>query len=187
MQQWLTQDAPAAMDWMRAQGKEGMDAEGWRRVAGMWSTTDGQGFKNYFASHPEAFTSAMMSSALFYLVRNDAAGTMAWAASLPEAARPDITGLTFARWSANDPLSAAQYVSKNPAVPLSAANLQVVTTRLFTRDPETAVDWAVSLPPGPARDAALTKLRETIPSHQDPARREAWLHRLGESKKDSNN
>lgn len=181
MEKWLIRDAPAAMDWLRAQGNEGMDASGWDRIAGMWSHRDGQGFKNYVASHPEALTPAMLASGLDNLVRKDAGGTMAWAASFPEAARPDIARQTFANWASSDPLSAAQYVSKNPAAPVSAANLEKVTSRLFTRDPETAVDWAVSLPPGPARDNALTKLRETIPSHKDPVRREAWLNRLVET------
>lgn len=179
MENWLTADASAAMDWLSAQGKEVMDSYGWNRITGMWSYKDQEGFQKYVTSHPEAFQPGMLSSATLNMIRKDAAGTMAWASTLPATLRTEMMGQTFGRWTQNDPPAAARYVTENPSAPLSADAMGKVTGRYFSRDGDAAVDWAANLPPGATRDAAITKLRETIPSEKDSARRDAWLGRLG--------
>ena len=179
---WMNKDPTAAVDWARAQGKDAMNPDGWARLATKWAYQDPEEFKKYTALNLEVFSPSILHSAVDDLVRKDAAGTMAWAASLPVSARAEMVGVSFSQWTHRDPRAAAQYVVENPTAPLTANAVSTVTERLFARDAETAVDWAVSLPAGAGRDAALTKLRGSIASEKDPARRDDWLGRVGSGK-----
>ena len=159
--QWLKRDADAAVNWALAQGPDAMTEGGWMSLGSQWSDGAPGDFKASLAARPESVPPAALRAGIESLVRQDAPATVTWAATLPLAIRDQALQAAFNRWSINNPLASAGFVTDSPALPLPAASATQIANRLHERNPTLASEWALALPYGPARDAAVAALRQS--------------------------
>jgi RNA polymerase sigma factor (sigma-70 family) len=107
--------------------------------------------------------------------QNDFTGAMAWVQSLPAsdgATRSDALQKVMKNWDDSDPAGAAAYLTENFA---NDPNFNALADELVghwaSGDPQSALAWAETLPPGPSYDNAMT-LALTDLAKTDP--QSAW-------------
>lgn len=177
-EKWLQKDPAAAVNWTLAQGKDTLDRFGWGSLGSHWAFADAESFRNFVSARAAEVPPDFLPGAIHNLARTDAPGTVAWATTLPENLRDQAVRNSIGEWARADSPAAAKFVAANPDLPVSESTLRSMATRYFANDADAAVTWAASLPAGNRRDAAVNKLRDSIQSEKDTARRDAWLAQL---------
>ena len=76
------------------------------------------------------------------------------------------------QWAENDYRATAEWLSATPEGPTKTAAVQAYSAAVAKYDPETAAQWAMTLPSGELRDGALGKIYQLWPK-DDPAAKEA--------------
>ncbi|WP_193212526.1 hypothetical protein [Luteolibacter marinus] len=101
---------------------------------------------------------SLATPALREWMKAQPAATLEWVDTLPAERRGSFTELALRELSWQDPAAAAGlFDQRSGTAPPSAAGS--IAGSWYRRDQDAAIQWAGTLPPGPARDAALAKLK----------------------------
>ena len=97
--------------------------------------------------------------------KSDGAG--AWidwmSANLPAATSVDHIDKLVRKWTKDDYPAAGKWLASTPASPAKNAAIRSYAQTVSTLDPATATQWAMTLPPGPDRDATLKHIQDHPP------------------------
>lgn len=94
--------------------------------------------------------------------KKDPAQALAWSSSLPDELSVEVAETALSAWHRYDPPAAQGYVEKMPAGEFRCYSVELLTREQFRVDPEAAIRWADSLPPGPAKDAGRRQLASAL-------------------------
>jgi hypothetical protein len=146
--------------WLLTHAEPG--APGWADFGSSWAFDHPDDVRKFVtAQNVETLPKGFLRSATDSLARKDPEGTLTWAANLKSA---DVNSNALLQWSQLNPLEAAAWVKNHPGAPLNDSGTAALADQYFRRSASDAVDWAVSLPPGPARDAFITAIRKQLSS-----------------------
>jgi hypothetical protein len=122
----------------------------------------------------------MMNTGLANSRRNDDAGLwMEWIGkTLPEGNRDDHIARLMESWTSGDHEAAGNWLASAPDGPAKIAATRGYVWRIFKHDPETAMLWINTLPPGKDRDATLKNIHRNWPK-DDPAGAAAFANEHG--------
>lgn len=96
-----------------------------------------------------------------------------WASGvLPETVRDEKTRRMVMSWTGDDFLAAGKWLSTVPDGHLKNISTKTYVEEISRYDPESAVRWAMTLPPGMARDGTLVRIYHYWPKN-DPASKAA--------------
>lgn len=88
---------------------------------------------------------------------------------LPEKADGPV-GRIMGRWTEADYQAAGRWLAAAPEGPAKSASVQAYASTVSRYEPETAVQWAMTLPDGKSRDATLRQIHQNWPKEQVAAR-----------------
>ena len=69
-----------------------------------------------------------------------------------------------AKWTENDFQAAGKWLASTPASPTKNTAIRSYAETVSKYDPATATQWAMTLPPGPDRDATLKHIQDHLPA-----------------------
>jgi hypothetical protein len=96
-----------------------------------------------------------------------------WASGvLPETDRDEKTRRIVMSWTGDDFLAAGKWLNTVPDGHLKNISTKTYAEEISRHDPESAVRWAMTLPPGKARDGTLVRIYHYWPKN-DPASKAA--------------
>jgi hypothetical protein len=76
-------------------------------------------------------------------------------------------------WTENDFQAAGKWLATTPAGPTKNTSIRSYAETVSHYEPETAAQWALTLPPGQDRDKTLKKIYDNWPKHDDAAKQAA--------------
>jgi hypothetical protein len=68
------------------------------------------------------------------------------------------------KWTKDDYQAAGKWLATTPASPTKNAAVRSYAETVSASDPATATQWAMTLPPGPDRDATLKHIQDHPPT-----------------------
>ena len=151
-------------------------------LIGGWDQRDNAVLRSWLANHSETLDAAVLEKlryTLADLARRDGPGTRAWAAALPPGPLREQAHFQIALSSAaegDDAPATAAYASV-AARDTSGVLAKQLASALATKDGAAAAKWAMALPMGPARAAALSTVAEQW-SQRDPRGAAEWLAQM---------
>jgi hypothetical protein len=152
------------------------------RIVGTWSGRDPAGFCSWVKEHAaslDAVAVDQLGSAVKNVVRNNPAAARAWSETLPAGQIRDLARFQVAL-DAGAEMDVAQGVlayQSVAAVDQSGALARRFVASLLEKSGDAAAEWAMQLPVGPTRSAALETLAGKW-SAADPRGAAEWLQRL---------
>ena len=97
--------------------------------------------------------------------KEDSAQWIKWVSeNLPAGKSEDPIRGIVGRWTESDYQAAGKWLSSTPASPAKNAAIRSYAETVATLDPATATQWAMTLPPGPDRDATLKHIQDHPPT-----------------------
>jgi len=175
---WARQEPGPALNWALAQGNAFLSASAWSGLGANFAFGDPATFKTITAERANSLPPELIRGAISNLIRKDPPGTVQWAASLPSPAREDTIRSALGQWARSTPPEAARFVIDNPNLPVPPPAAERLAHWYFAKDDAAAVEWATKLPPGPAREAAVTTLRSAIQQRPESPDRDRLQERL---------
>jgi len=175
---WATQEPRPALNWALEQGNKVISAAAWSGLGATLAFGDPATFKSIAEERANSLPPELMRGAISNLIRKDPPGTVQWAASLPSPAREDTIRSALGEWARSAPPEAARFVIDHPNLPVPPAAAERLAHWYFAKDDVAAVDWAAKLPPGPAREAAMTTLRSSNQQRPESPDRDRLQQRL---------
>lgn len=120
-----------------------------------------------------------LGSNIINVKEGDAGKWLQWASStLPASKVNETVGNMVQSWAREDYLAAANWIKSNPAGPLKNASTRAYAEAVSRYEPDSAVDWAATLPAGAERDATF-KTIYTNWLEKDAAAAAAFAKRYG--------
>jgi hypothetical protein len=154
----VVQAAPdeASVRWLVTQAKAGSSQ--WIQVAGRWAEREPDAYRKFMVTEKEEdIPKHFVCRGIEALSAKDAAGTVEWAV---QTEREYYATISLEKYSDQDPLAAAQWISAHPEANIPENAVWIAADRNFTRNPIETAEWAIALPEGSRRNAAVSRIRE---------------------------
>ncbi len=153
------QDVPAALAWAQEHISGIALARSVGEIAAKQAAADPAQALEWIDSLPPGGVKAGASLKLAQAwVKTDAPAAMSWLLAQPDLKRDESTfGRVTAEWSFNDPEGFKTFVAGRVAVDPADQFFLSALDHMAQQDNAGAVDWALSLPPGEARDQAIRR------------------------------
>ncbi len=186
---WAGSHPDAAARWLVADGARYLDpaasAVPLMRALAQWSAFDPEGATKFAADQPPDRGPMARSLGLASLAwgQKDPAAALAWVETLPaaDARRELVVQSVWQGWTDRNPAQAAaalgQQLYNGGRLPAELAG--TVAKAWASTDPNASAQWAVTLPPGPARRNALYQVA-AIWTQTDPGGASRWAGSLPE-------
>ena len=150
-----------------------------RLVAAWAHGEDREGATLYIAGLPNEPSRSRLTSVLVREILADGHGAvMAWAEGLPDGNETGFRSTAYERTAGilaqDDHRAAVKFVERNRDTPEIEGAFAAVARRWVSTDPEAALAWARSLPPGSGRDRAV-RIGFVQWQKKNPTAAERWL------------
>lgn len=115
----------------------------------------------------------------WFTTKTDTGRWVEWMGSnLPAGEMLEPVREVVGEWTQQDYVAAGQWLSKSPDGPAKTAAVQAYAAAVAEYEPQIAVQWALTLPPGHARDEAMRDIYSNWPS-KDPEGAAAFAREHG--------
>lgn len=115
----------------------------------------------------------------WFTTRSDTGRWVEWlAGNLPPGKLDDPVRELVGEWTQQDYVAAGQWLSQTPDSSAKSAAVEAYAAAVAEYEPQVAVQWALTLPPGPSRDATLRAVYENWPA-SDPQGASAFAREHG--------
>lgn len=151
-------------------------------LLGRWDQRDDAGLRSWLASHADALNTSVLEKlgrTITDMARRDGIGTRAWAAALPHGPLREQAQFQIALSSGaeGDLAPAAAAYASVAGSDTSGALAKQLATILAKQDGSESAKWAMAMPNGPARAAAMAAVAEQW-SQRDPRGAAEWLAQM---------
>lgn len=148
----------ASVRWLLTQASR--ESQRWYQVSREWARREPDAFKRFLATEKEEVVPVhLVDAGIGEISRADPRGTVEWAVAT---GREKYITSSLEEFSDHDPAAAAEWILENPAAPVSGVAVYIATDRSFRQNPEASARWAMQLPEGPRRDAAIESLQRNL-------------------------
>jgi hypothetical protein len=108
-----------------------------------------------------------ITEGLSHSIKNEETGQwIDWVSQkLPAKASDSRIGELVSGWTQRDYQAAGKWLASTPASPTKNTAIRSYAETVSQHDPATATQWAMTLPPGPDRDATLKHIQDHSPSN----------------------
>jgi len=121
---------------------------------------------------PQEFTSIVSNLNYGLLNSKNGADTGRWiewaAANLPAGESDKIIRNLVGSWTGHDFQAVGDWLNATPDSPTKTTSIGAYAEMLARSEPAAATQWAMTLPPGSERDAALKRIQESRPHGTPP-------------------
>jgi hypothetical protein len=168
--QWMQQDAPAALTWLKNQPDDSNRRQAIKQIAHLMGATDQATSYSLIQTLPGVDRQSAVGALAGAWVRQDSRAALAWARALTDVPDKEAAMSRIIEQIGDvDPKAGADLIAQDPFSRYARQSARSFAMRYAKAAPDAALEWAQKLPPGETRDEVVDGVLRTM-AEQFPAK-----------------
>jgi hypothetical protein len=168
--QWMQQDAPAALAWLKIQPDDSNRRQAIKQIAHLMGATDQATGYSLLQTLTGADRQSGVGALAGAWVRQDSRAALAWARALTDVPDKEAAMSRILEQIGDvDPKAGADLIAQDPFSRYARQSARSFAVRYAKAAPDAALEWAQQLPAGETRDEVVDGVLRTI-AEQSPAK-----------------